>query len=166
MLMKKYSGQYLRLLSDGQIFISYPSKEEKTMSKVELKQISREWHEAFGTSTLKENYDKYLHEEFTADFFTGQLVGKPEYIKQDQQFATAFEPNKIKVVEQIAEGDKVVSVMLWSGIQVSDLPGMPAKGKPFEVKGIAIDYFKDGKVVRHVPLFDQIEMMRQTGILK
>jgi hypothetical protein len=127
------------------------------MNKADIKELSREWHEAFGTEALKENYDKYLHENFTADFFTGQQVDRSEYIKQDQQFAAAFEPNDIKVIEQIAEGDKVVSVMLWSGIQVSDLPGMPAKHKPFEVKGVAIDYFKDGKVIHHVPLFNQIK---------
>lgn len=128
------------------------------------KQISKEWHEAFGTDALKENYDKYLHENFIADFFNGQQVGKAEYIKRDQQFALALKPNKITVTEQVAEDNKVVSVMIWEAVQVSDLPGMPATKKPFKVKGFAIDYFKDGKVIRHFPLFDQLEMMRQVGI--
>jgi|SRR5688572_17469368 predicted ester cyclase len=135
------------------------------MNTEKLKQISKEWHEAFGTERLKNNYDKYLHDDFAADFFGGMRVNKEEYKKQDQQFASAFTPNKITVTEQVAEGDKVVSVMSWKAVQVADLPGMPATNKIFEVKGFAIDYFKDGKVIRHYPLFDQFDMMKQLGVI-
>jgi steroid delta-isomerase-like uncharacterized protein len=125
------------------------------------KQIAKEWHEAFGTDELKDKYDKYLHDNFTADFFNGQQVNKQEYIKQDQQFARAFRNNKITVTDQIAEDNKVVSVMTWTAIQIGDIPGIPATGKLFEVKGIAIDHFKDGKIIKHYPLFDQLKMMQQ-----
>jgi steroid delta-isomerase-like uncharacterized protein len=135
------------------------------MNTEKLKQISKEWHEAFGTEQLKNNYDKYLHDDFAADFFGGKRVNKEEYKKQDQQFASAFAPNEIIVTEQVAEDDKVVSVMTWKAVQIADLPGMPATHKLFEVKGFAIDYFKDGKVIRHFPLFDQFDMMKQLGVL-
>ena len=125
------------------------------------KQVSKEWHEAFGTDTLTNNYDKYLHDNFLADFFGGQLVNKAKYIELDQRFALAFRNNKVTVVEQIAEDNKVVSVMTWTAVQIADIPDIPATGKSFEIKGIAIDYFKDGKVVKHFPLFDQLNMMQQ-----
>ncbi len=135
------------------------------MDTEQLKQISKEWHESFGTETLKNSYDKYLHENFKADFFGGQQVNKANYIKQDQQFATAFSPNRITVTEQVAEGNKVVSLMTWTATQIADLPGMPAADKSFTVKGFAIDYFENGKVIKHFPLFDQFEMMKQLGIV-
>ncbi len=136
------------------------------MNKENQKKISKEWHEAFGTDELKDNYDKYLHEHFTADFFNGHQVNKAEYIKQDQQFAKSLNPNKITVIEQVAEENKVVSVMTWKAVQVADLPDMAATNKAFEVKGIAIDYFKDGKIIKHFPLFDQLEMLKQLGEYK
>ena len=135
------------------------------MTTEEQKQISKEWHEAFGTEELKNNYDKYLHDDFTADFFGGKRVDKQEYIKQDQQFGLAFKPNKITVTEQVAENDKVVSIMTWEAVQIADLPGVPATHKPFKVRGFAIDYYKDGKVIRHFPLFDQLDMMKQLGVV-
>ncbi len=128
------------------------------------KLIAKEWHEAFGTEELKNNYHKYLHDKFTADFFNGQDVNKLQYIKQDQQFAAAFRNNKIRVIDQIAEDDKVASVMVWTAIQIGDIPGVPATGKLFEIKGIAIDHFRDGKVIKHYPLFDQLKMMQQLGV--
>ncbi len=135
------------------------------MDQQEQKQISKEWHEAFGTEALKHNYGKYLHDNFVADFFGGNQVNKAKYIEEDQRFASAFKDNRITVVEQIAEDDKVVSVMTWTAVQVGDLPGIPANGKSFEIKGFAIDYFKDGKVIRHFPLFDQFNMMQQLGAM-
>jgi steroid delta-isomerase-like uncharacterized protein len=133
------------------------------MDPHKLKQISKDWHEAFGTDALKNNYDKYLHDDFVADFFGGQQVNKRKYIEEDQRFALAFKNNKISVVEQIAEENKVVSIMTWTAVQIADLPNIPSTGKSFEIKGIAIDYFKDGKVIKHFPLFDQLNMMQQLG---
>jgi steroid delta-isomerase-like uncharacterized protein len=128
-----------------------------------LKYVAKEWHEAFGTDKLKGMYDKYLHDQFTAEFFDGQQVNKAQYAEQDQQFASAFSNNTIRVTEQIAEGNKVVSVMTWSATHTGDIPGLKATGKSIEIRGFAIDYFRDGKVVRHVPLFDQLKMMQQLG---
>ena len=79
-----------------------------------LKYVAKEWHEALGTDRLKGMYDKYLHDQFTADFFDGQQVNKAQYAEQDQQFASAFSNNTVRVTEQIAEGNKVVSVMTRS----------------------------------------------------
>jgi steroid delta-isomerase-like uncharacterized protein len=135
------------------------------MDREKQKQISKEWHEAFGTEDLKNNYDKYLDDNFVADFFGGKQVNKAEYIKQDQQFALTLKPNKITVTEQVAENDKVISVMTWEAVQVGDLPGIPTTNKSFKIKGFSIDYFKDGKVIKHFPLFDQLEMMKQLGIV-
>jgi len=136
------------------------------MESQKRQQISKEWHEAFGTDALKNNYDKYLHDNFVADFFGGQRVNKTKYIEQDQRFALAFKNNKVTVVEQIAEDNKVVSLMTWTAVQIADLPDIPATGRSFEIKGIAIDYFKDGKVVKHFPLFDQLNMMQQLGAMR
>jgi steroid delta-isomerase-like uncharacterized protein len=135
------------------------------MDKEQLKQIAKEWHEAFGTEELKENYNKYLHEDFKAEFFGGRQINRSEYAKQDQEFAKALSPNKITVIEQVAEDNKVVSLMTWTATQIAELPGMPATNKSFTVKGFAIDYFENGKVIKHFPLFDQFEMMKQLGII-
>jgi steroid delta-isomerase-like uncharacterized protein len=135
------------------------------MDSKQQKQISKEWHEAFGTDALKNNYDKYLHDNFVADFFGGRQINKTKYIEEDQRFALAFRNNRITVVEQIAEDDRVVSVMTWTAVQVKDLPDIPATGKSFEIRGVAIDYFKDGKIIKHFPLFDQLNMMQQLGAI-
>ena len=127
------------------------------------KQIAKQWHEAVGTDFLKNNYDVFLDDDFTADIF-GQIINKAQYIKEDLEFARAFRENKTVVEEQIAEDDKVVSMMTWSAIHVSDVLGITATGKPVSIKGIAVDYFKNGKVIKHYRLFDTAQILKRQVI--
>ena len=130
------------------------------------KQIAKEWHEAFGTDALKYEYDKYLADDFTAEFFTGQLINKEQYIQMDQDLAISFTNSKVTVEEQIAEGNAVVSVMTWRAVHAAHIKGIAPTYKDFDIKGIVIDHFKDGKVIKHFPLFDQLLMMKQLGVVK
>jgi signal transduction histidine kinase len=72
--------------------------------------------------------------------------------------AEAFKDSKTVVEEQIAEDDKVVTLLTWQAIHVAELQGMPPTGVTFKIKGITIDYFKDGMVIRHFPLFDTAQL--------
>ncbi|MEO5674556.1 MAG: ester cyclase [Chitinophagales bacterium] len=134
------------------------------MNQLQNKRIAKEWHEAFGTEDLKEKYDIYLDDDFTADFFGQQQLNKSQYIMQYQMFAGAFKENKITVEEQFAEDDKVVSVIRWTAIHVADLPGMLATGLPVNIKGIAVDYFKNGKAIKHYLLFDTAQLLKRHAI--
>ena len=43
--------------------------------------------------------------------------------------------------------------------------GIPPTGKSFEVPGIVIFRFSDGKIVEDWPIVDQLAMMRQLGAI-
>ncbi len=123
------------------------------MDQEKNKQISKEWHEAFGSENLKDKYERFLDDDFTAEFF-GKQFNKTQYIYQYQMFSKAFTDNNIVVLEQLAEADKVASVILWTGFHSGNTMGMPVEGKSISIKGITIDYFKNGKVIKHYPVFD------------
>ncbi|MBA2407243.1 MAG: ester cyclase [Chitinophagales bacterium] len=131
------------------------------MNQKKNKRIAKEWHEAFGTEGLKDRYDMYLDDDFTADFFGQQKLNKAQYIMQYQKFAGAFKDNKITVEQQIAEDNKVVSMIIWTGVHVADLQGMAATGNAINIRGIAIDYFKNGKVIKHYLLFDTAQLLKR-----
>src|SRR5262249_21753375 len=68
------------------------------------------------------------------------------------------------VNDQIAEGDKVVSLLTWTAIHIADLQGIPASGKHINVNGVAIDYFKNGKIIKHSRIFDTAQLYRRQVI--
>jgi steroid delta-isomerase-like uncharacterized protein len=55
---------------------------------------------------------------------------------------------------------------LWRGRQTKDLPGLPATGKPFEVRGASVVEFRDGKISRNADYWDLSTYLRQVGLAK
>jgi predicted ester cyclase len=70
-----------------------------------------------------------------------------------------------EVVDQIAEGDKVVSRMNAYAIHVGEFLGVPATHKKITMSGIAVHRIANGKLVEHWSNIDQVGVMGQLGIL-
>ena len=68
------------------------------------------------------------------------------------------------IVEQISEGDKVVSRFEWTGTHRGTFMGIPATGKPVRVWGIVIDRLVDGRIKETRILMDTMGMMMQLGV--
>jgi steroid delta-isomerase-like uncharacterized protein len=129
------------------------------------KAVSRRWHEAWGTSTITAAYNECLAPDFTADFFGQGKVDRATYIERDQEFARAFSDIRITVEELVAEDDRVMVRMTWRGRHTGQALGIPPTGKRFEVAGFAVDRFRAGRVVEHLPLFDQLALLQQLGVV-
>jgi steroid delta-isomerase-like uncharacterized protein len=78
---------------------------------------------------------------------------------------TAFPDLHAKIDDVIAEGDKVVLNMTWSGTQKGEFMGIPPTGKPVSIEVIDIIRLKDGKGVEHWGLMDNMGMMQQLGVV-
>jgi predicted ester cyclase len=127
------------------------------------KAVSKRWHEAWGTTDIDEAYADCLAPDFKALFFGQGWIDKESYIERDREFSTAFSDVKITVEEQISEGDLVFCRMSWKGRHTGDIPGAAATGRSFEIMGFCQDRFRDGRVVEHIPLFDQASLLEQLG---
>ncbi|MGH9908152.1 MAG: ester cyclase [Pyrinomonadaceae bacterium] len=131
------------------------------MSVEANKQASRDWHESFGTTSLKSAYEKFLAEDFRALFFGHGWVDRDAYMKGDQEFVAAFENVTMSVEDIIGEGDLVFCRMRWRGKQVMPVLDVQSLGREFDVFGFCQDRFRSGKVVEHIPLFDVVSLMQQ-----
>jgi steroid delta-isomerase-like uncharacterized protein len=50
------------------------------------------------------------------------------------------------------------------GTHVADLPGMPATGRSFSVRGASIAEVKDGKIVRNRDFWSLRDLLKQVGL--
>jgi len=78
---------------------------------------------------------------------------------------SAFPDFKATIDDILAEGDKVVIRMTWSGTQKGEFLGVPATGKRVSIGVIDIIRFADGKVVEHWGQMDSMSMMQQLGAI-
>src|ERR687894_2639193 len=107
-----------------------------------------------------EIFDRYL-----AHQPDGSVVERgPEDVKRFQaEFRFAFLGLHATVVDQIAEGDKVVTRWKMRGTHQGDFRGMAPTGEEVEINGIGIFRFSpEGKVVESWDSYDQLNLMRQS----
>jgi len=82
------------------------------------------------------------HEQFFADF-------------------SAFSRVEIEVVQQVAEGDRVVTQMITRGAHSGPFYGLPPTGKEVSLSTIRIDRLQDGQIAEHWSVADVAGLMQQ-----
>jgi steroid delta-isomerase-like uncharacterized protein len=82
-----------------------------------------------------------------------------------QGYANAFPDMNYQIEDQIAEGDKVVTVWSASGTHQGELLGIPPTGKQTKTSGITVDRIKDGKIVETLTHWDNLGLLQQLGVV-
>ena len=77
----------------------------------------------------------------------------------------AFPDAHWAIGDQIAEGDKVVTLWTMVGTHKGEFMGIAPTNKKFVTSGITIDHLVNGKIVEEREEWDALGMMRQLGVV-
>lgn len=69
------------------------------------------------------------------------------------------------IEETIITPDRIVARVLVKGTHLDTLFGIPPTGKNIEVRQINVEYIKNGKIVEHWRVTEELQMMKQLGLL-
>jgi steroid delta-isomerase-like uncharacterized protein len=83
------------------------------------------------------------------------------YHKQFFADFSAFSDIHIEIVQQIAEGDRVVTYLNSRGKHTGTFLGIPTTGKSISMSAIRIDRFRDEKIAEHWSISDLAGLMQQ-----
>ena len=76
-------------------------------------------------------------------------------------FLPAFSEPRIEFVQQVAEGDRVVSQMVFRAVHTGPVFGKPPTGRVVSLASIRIDRFEDDKIAEHWSVADMAGFMQQ-----
>jgi steroid delta-isomerase-like uncharacterized protein len=94
----------------------------------------------------------------------GEIVGREAYIQIYNSYLSALHDTRITIEDLVAEGDKVVSRVVISGVQKGALGELPPTGKTVTLKLITIFLLADGKITEEWEAYDELGMMQQLGM--
>ena len=107
-------------------------------------------------------HDDYAHNAVVEDsMYSESFVGHQAILSRKQMNATAFSNLNIEVVNRVAQNQQVTVEWVASGIHNGDLPGIPASGRPFSIRGVTVAVRQNGKIVRESIYYDMNEVKRQ-----
>lgn len=130
----------------------------------ENKRLSRAFTEYFSTG------DAALADEvldrgvvFHGPSGVGDLGGLDTVKDMVLGFRAAFPDERSTVVDQVAEGDKVVTRWRARGTHRGELDGLSPTGREIEIGGITIERVAAGRIVEVWAAWDELGLMRQLG---
>jgi len=70
---------------------------------------------------------------------------------------------QLPIEDVIAEGEKVLVRLRVKGTHGGELMGLPATGKPIDIGVMDLFHVRDGKLIEHWALLDNLGLLRQVG---
>ena len=74
-----------------------------------------------------------------------------------------FSQLSVSIVDQVAEGNQVVTRFTWRGKNTGDFQGISPTNKEIEVSAVSIEKILDGKIAERWIIQDDLGLMRQLG---
>ena len=103
-----------------------------------------------------------VNELLAPDFrHNGQMLGIAGQRRHLEILYAAFPDVRVEVLETVAQGDRVVTRMTWTGIQQGAFMGVTARGKRVQWAAISIIRVASGKIAEARVLEDELGLLRQ-----
>lgn len=92
------------------------------------------------------------------------MNGLDEYKAVYQSYLSALHDTHIEIEELIAEGDRVVSRCLFTGVHAGELEGLPPTGKTIQIQMFTVFRLVNGKIAEEWEIMDELGFMLQLGM--
>jgi predicted ester cyclase len=124
-------------------------------------EIARRWFADGWTGNLAMADDIFSEETRT----NGVHVGVAGPVGRIRERLAAFPDLSTSIEDMFVSGDKLAVTLIWRGTHTGPYGGVPATGKPVEVRDSAIWHFTAGRVTEIFTLQDQFGLLKQIGYL-
>ena len=137
------------------------------MTTADLKTLTRRFYDDVIVGGNLDLIDELVHDEFVEhEEFPGLPPGKESIRFFVTTMREAFPDLTTTVEDIIVEDNKVVSRLRFSGTHRGEFGGIPPTGKKIDVQAIDIVAYRDGKLIEHWGVTDQMAMMQQLGVIE
>lgn len=135
------------------------------MTNEEKKKLPSRFYKAFETNDQVE-LKAVLAPNFKANQ-SGSLetIGRDELLQVISGYQNIFNDQKFTIMDQVAEGDMVVTRVNWEATHIGKFQGLPPTGKRVSISGISIERIKDGMIVERWLEMDQMGLLQQLGLV-
>jgi len=89
------------------------------------------------------------------------FVGRAAIMGRKNLVLAAASDASISVTNRIVHGNQVTAEWVATGRHTGDLPGLPASGRSFTLRGVTVVIREKGKIVREALYYDVSELHRQ-----
>jgi steroid delta-isomerase-like uncharacterized protein len=139
------------------------------MSSTETQSAQEQVVEHWGQHWTAHNVDALLSlhtdDAVLEDVARGMTFrGKEQLRAYAEAFFTGYPDVSFELTSRFAAGNHGGAEWIMRGTHLGDRPGLPATGKPVEIRGVSIFDFSEGKIRRCSEYWDMATMLKQLGL--
>ncbi|GAC1623509.1 MAG: hypothetical protein NVS4B7_14710 [Ktedonobacteraceae bacterium] len=108
-------------------------------------------------------HDYATHAVVEDSMYDQPLVGRDAIMARKNVIMTAASDAQISVTNRVVHGNQVTAEWVATGKHTGDLPGLPASGRTFTLRGVTVVIREEGKIMREALYYDVSELRRQLG---
>jgi steroid delta-isomerase-like uncharacterized protein len=113
--------------------------------------------------------DRFLADEYRihsdpGDPWEGATLSREGFKERLRSSRAPFPDLLFEIGETIAEGDRVAIAWRMRGTHTGPLGPYPATGRPIDVAGMTVYYFRDGRITGHTQVVDRVAVAQQLGL--
>ncbi len=136
------------------------------MSIEDNKAVARRFFEEFTNGNLDAVAEMFADDHVFHFPLAPGPQDKAQHVAGQQRVKKIFPDYRFEVIDQIAEGDMVLTRCITRGTQRGEFMGRPGAGQTFEITLINIMRIRDGLIVDEWDEFDTLSFLAQLGIVE
>jgi predicted ester cyclase len=128
------------------------------------KALVRRFVEEYQSGADERAFDELMHPEFVDHSLPPGLAAGPRGVRQQfDRLRATFEGLRAEILQQVAEGDLVVTRKVFRGIHRGDFMGVAPTGREVELLVIDVVRLRDDRIVEHWNVVDLLGALMALG---
>jgi steroid delta-isomerase-like uncharacterized protein len=128
--------------------------------------ILDKWASAWSSHDVEAILRLFTDDCIYEDVPTGAINSGKDALRGFAQYFFVVSPDfKIEMSTQFNTETRAAGEFTFSGTQRGDMPGMPATGKPFSIRGATVLELENGRIRRCTDYWDMAAFLRQLGFM-
>lgn len=141
-----------------------PRRPPEILDAMEPKTVVRRFVDEYQTKADPRAFAELLHPDVVDHSRPPGIAPGAEGVRQQfDGFRAAFDGFRAEILDQIAEGDKVVTRKVFRGTHSGSFQGIEPTGAAVEIHVIDIVRVRDGRIVEHWNCVDRLGLLAQLG---
>ena len=129
-------------------------------------EVVRRFVSEYQTADDERAFNELLHPDVIDHSRPPGIAPGAEGVRQQfDGFRAAFSDFRATILDQVAEGDKVVTRKLFRGTHQAPFQGIEPTGREVEIHVIDIVRVRDDQIVEHWNCVDRLGVLAQLGVL-
>jgi len=133
---------------------------------MEPKDLVRRFVDEYQTGADERAFDELVHPDILDHSRPPGVAPGAEGVRQQfNGFRAAFPDFRATILDQVAEGDRVVTRKVFHGTHLGAFQGIEPTGREVEINLIDIVRLANGQIVEHWNCVDRLGLLAQLGAL-